>query len=156
MHKPATHTDTSAWILQVWISFFLAAGTTLFGLYHVPVVLWVKGYTVMGVFFMIGSTFTFAKTTCNNHNQQADTSAWILQLSVAFGMAVLLMAIGIFYIPTNLWIKGYIATGACFVLASSFTLAKTIRDNYEASKESLIPPSLSLNPDEVAALRFTH
>jgi hypothetical protein len=155
MHKSTAHINTPAWILQVWVSFFLAVGTTLFGLYHLPVVLWIKGYSVMGLFFMIGSTFTLAKTIRDNDNQQVDTSAWILQVWIAFGISVLLTGIGIFYIPADLWIRGYVAIGACFVLASSFTLAKTIRDEHEATKEAMIPPSLSIDHDESAELRLT-
>jgi hypothetical protein len=33
---------TPAWIAQCWLSFLLAAGTTLFGIYHLPADLWVK------------------------------------------------------------------------------------------------------------------
>jgi hypothetical protein len=156
MQKQRAHTDTSAWIFQVWLSFFLAASVTFFGLYHLPVMLWIKGYAVMGLFFMIGSTFTLAKTIRDNRYQQVDTSAWILQVWIAFAIAILLMGIGIYYLPVNLWIRGYVAIGAFFVLAASFTLAKTIRDNDESTQDKEIASAghASSDHNELAELGF--
>lgn len=154
MMRTQEFTDTSAWIFQVWTSFFLAAGSMLFGLYHMPAALWIKGYVVMGLFFMIGSTFTLAKTIRDNRLRQVDTSAWILQVWMAFAIAIFLMGLGIYFLPVDRWIRGFTAIGSLFVLASSFTLAKTIRDNAEAAKERANPPYLSPDHEELPELRL--
>lgn len=152
MHKQQ-YMDTSAWILQVWASFFLAVSSMLFGLYHMPAELWIKGYLVMGLFFTIGSTFTLAKTIRDNRHEQSDTSAWILQVWLAFAIAVFLMGVGIYFLPVDRWIRGFAGIGSLFVLASSFTLAKTIRDNYELTKDHA-PPRLSLDHEEPVEMRL--
>jgi hypothetical protein len=37
-------------------------------------------------------------------------------------------------LPGSFWIKGYLAMGCVFLLGTTFTLAKTIRDEFEANK----------------------
>ncbi|MFB2880458.1 YiaA/YiaB family inner membrane protein [Floridanema aerugineum] len=59
--------DTTAWIIQVWLSFILSLSATSIGIIYLPVDGWVKGYMGMGVLFSIGSTFTLAKTVRDNH-----------------------------------------------------------------------------------------
>lgn len=130
------HRDTPAWILQVWMSFFLALIAACIGIYYLPVPVWVQGYATMGLFFMIGSTFTLAKTIRDNRFRQVDTSAWVFQVWASFLISVLLMCLGVYHMPVELWIKGYVAIGMAFVLATSFTLAKTIRDNHEATRSA--------------------
>ena len=44
------------------------------------------------------------------------------------------MTIGIFYLPAEIWVKGYLAMGVLFTVGSTFTLAKTLRDEHEAKK----------------------
>lgn len=131
---PVVVRDTPGWILQSWASFFLALVAACVGIYYLPVPPWIQGYATMGLFFMIGSTFTLAKTIRDNRFRKVDTQAWVLQVWASFTMALLLMAIGVYNMPADLWIKGYIGIGAFFVLATSFTLSKTIRDNHEASR----------------------
>lgn len=60
---------------------------------------------------------------------QRDTSAWILQVWLAFLLAVLLSCIGIYYLPTDGWIKGFMVMALFFTIGSTFSLAKTVRDN---------------------------
>jgi hypothetical protein len=63
-----------------------------------------------------------------------DTPAWIFFVHVAFVVATGLMVLGICVLPADLWIKGYFLMGLFFTIASTFTLAKTIRDNHENRK----------------------
>lgn len=65
---------------------------------------------------------------------QKDTSAWIFQVWLSFILAVSTTAIGIAYLPVDIWVKGFMGMGLTFSVGSSFTLAKTVRDNYEADK----------------------
>jgi len=62
---PAPH--TSAWVAQVWITWFISFGATLGGVWLMPADVWVKGYLFMGVLFTVGSTMTMAKTVRDNH-----------------------------------------------------------------------------------------
>jgi hypothetical protein len=65
---------------------------------------------------------------------QKDTTAWIFQTWASFVLAFGTMLVGIYYLPVDPWIRGFMVMGTIFTVASSFTLAKTIRDNHEASK----------------------
>lgn len=71
-------------------------------------------------------------------NQKArptkDTSAWIFQVWISFILAVSATTLGIFYLPVDNWVKGFMGMGMTFSIGSSFSLAKTIRDNHEAEK----------------------
>ena len=67
----------------------------------------------------------------NKYAQQKDTAAWILQVWASFILATSSTAIGIFYLPVDNWIKGFLGMGLTFSVGSTFTLAKTIRDNHE-------------------------
>ena len=63
-----------------------------------------------------------------------DSSAWIMFTWVSFGIAVLMGSIGIYYVPADNWVRGFLAISFTFAIGTSFTLAKTIRDNVEADK----------------------
>ncbi len=65
---------------------------------------------------------------------QKDTSAWIFQVWISFIISVGATSISIVYLPVDNWVKSYMAMGYLFSLSSAFTLAKTIRDNQEASR----------------------
>lgn len=45
-----------------------------------------------------------------------------------------MLAIGIFFLPADIWIKGYLAMATLFLTGTTFTLAKTLRDEHEASR----------------------
>ena len=139
--------DTNAWILQVWASFGLALLVTCIGIYNLPVDSWVRGYVAMGFLFTVGSTFTLAKMIRDNHYRQVDTQAWVLQVWIAFVVAVFFMVIGIYNLPVDWWMRGYVGIGLFFTVSSSFTLAKTIRDNAEAQKG--LPAELAPRDTEI-------
>ena len=65
---------------------------------------------------------------------QKDTAAWIFQTWTAFIVSVAFLAIGIVSLPVNEWMRGFLGLGLFFSISSSFTLAKTLRDNHEAGK----------------------
>ena len=70
----------------------------------------------------------------NKYIQQKDTAAWILQVWASFILATSGTAIGIIYLPVDNWIKSFIGMGLTFSVGSTFTLAKTVRDNQESQK----------------------
>lgn len=70
MNHPTVSKDTPAWILFVWLSFIVSSLLMMIGILNAPVDLWVRGYFIMGLFFVVGSTFTLAKTLRDNHEAQ--------------------------------------------------------------------------------------
>lgn len=60
-----------------------------------------------------------------------DTPAWILQVWAAFIISTLGTGAGIYYLEGNSWQKAFVGMGYVFSVSSTFTLAKTIRDNLE-------------------------
>ncbi len=70
----------------------------------------------------------------HEHGIQRDSAAWIFFVKLSFVISVLALALGIYFIPAELWVKGYMAMGSLFVIGSSITLSKTLRDEHEARK----------------------
>jgi hypothetical protein len=60
--------------------------------------------------------------------------AWIVFTYVSFGAALTMLAAGLFVMPIDLAMKGYLAMGIAMLIQSCITLTKTIRDNDEAAK----------------------
>lgn len=60
--------------------------------------------------------------------------AWIAQTWISFAVSVGACALGIWVLPVDPWIRGYLAMGLLFVLGSTLNLAKTARDQHEAHK----------------------
>lgn len=67
---PQPQQATSAWIAQTWASFALSVGTTLIGIYHLPVDNWIRAFLAMGVVFIIGSCMSLSKTIRDLHDQR--------------------------------------------------------------------------------------
>lgn len=70
----------------------------------------------------------------NKYLRQQDTSAWIIQVWASFILATSGTAIGIIYLPVDSWIKSFIGMGLTYSIGTSFSLAKTIRDNHESQR----------------------
>ena len=68
------------------------------------------------------------------HRDNIDTQAWIFQCWASFSIALLCTIGGVFYLPTDNWVKGFLGMGIMFLVGSTFSLAKTLRDNHEARK----------------------
>ncbi|MEV6635388.1 YiaA/YiaB family inner membrane protein [Actinoplanes sp. NPDC051470] len=61
------------------------------------------------------------------------TAAFMGQAVASFGIALTAVSVGIAYLPVNAWIRGFLAIGLLYVVTSSFTLAKVVRDQQESS-----------------------
>lgn len=68
-----------------------------------------------------------------NTNTQ-NTGAWLTFTYVSFGISVFMMGFGVWALSADLWVKGYLTMAAVFMLGSSFTLSKTLRDEHEAKR----------------------
>ena len=61
------------------------------------------------------------------------TAAFYLQAVISFGVAVLAVGLGIAYLPVDPWVRSFLALGGLFLITSTFTLAKCVRDQQESS-----------------------
>jgi hypothetical protein len=69
-----------------------------------------------------------------NEEVQKDTAAWIFQVWASFALATVVTGIGIGYLPLDAWVRAFLGMGLIFSVGSSFSLAKTLRDNHEAKR----------------------
>ena len=65
---------------------------------------------------------------------QTNSPAWIMFTYVSFGAAAFMTAVGVWALPGDLWMKGYMAMANVFLVGACFTLAKTQRDEHESKR----------------------
>jgi hypothetical protein len=63
-----------------------------------------------------------------------DTQAWVFQAWASFLISFGTTLVGILYLPVDDWVRAFLAMGLLFTINACFSLAKTVRDNHEASK----------------------
>lgn len=61
------------------------------------------------------------------------TAAFYAQAAIAFGCALLAVVVGIWYLPVDGWIRAFLVVSTLFLVTSTFTLAKVVRDAQETS-----------------------
>ncbi|MFB1295367.1 YiaA/YiaB family inner membrane protein [Mycobacterium sp. pW049] len=61
------------------------------------------------------------------------TSAFFVQAAISFGVSFVGAVGGILFLPLDPWQRLFLAMTVLFLVASSFTLAKVIRDQQEAA-----------------------
>jgi len=59
------------------------------------------------------------------------TPAFYLQSALSFGASSVGVGAGIIYLPVDLWIRAFLGIGLLYVITSTFTLAKCVRDRQE-------------------------
>lgn len=67
----------------------------------------------------------------NPHSQ--NSKAWITFCYISFAVAIGVTGLGIFWMEIAMPMKAFMAMGLLFTTGSAFTLAKTLRDEHEAS-----------------------
>ncbi len=70
----------------------------------------------------------------NGPQLSENSQGWMAFVWISFGLAVSANIIGIYNLPVEFWVKGYMAMGSIFCMGTCFTLSKTVRDNHEAKK----------------------
>lgn len=63
-----------------------------------------------------------------------DSPSWILFVKLSFACALGGMLFGVAIMPVEIWVRGYMILGTLFLTGAAFTLSKTLRDQFEASK----------------------
>ena len=69
-----------------------------------------------------------------NQNVQPHSNAWVTFTYVSFSASAFMVAIGVFYMPIDLWMKGYLSMGIVMLIQSCVTLTKTVRDMHESGR----------------------
>lgn len=68
------------------------------------------------------------------YDLRGNSPEWTFFVKTTFFIAVLATATGVALMPGSLVVKGYFAIGALFLVSSTFTLAKTLRDDFESKR----------------------
>jgi hypothetical protein len=84
------------------------------------------------MFFCLFSSFSVAKMVRDNRDGQVDTPSWITTVWIAFGAAFCLTAWGLWRMEIGDWQKGFMLVSWLFLVSTTFTVAKTVRDQHEA------------------------
>lgn len=66
-------------------------------------------------------------------NAPKNSQAFFIQAGVSFAVALAASLLGVAYLPVDGWIRAFLALSALFLVTSSFTLAKCVRDQQENS-----------------------
>jgi hypothetical protein len=67
------------------------------------------------------------------NENRSSTPAFFVQAAVSFGVSLLGAIGGIYFLPLDPWPRLFLGMTILFLVASSFTLAKVIRDQQEAT-----------------------
>jgi hypothetical protein len=59
------------------------------------------------------------------------TTAFYVQAAISFALSLTVTLIGIAYLKDSNWIRAFLALGVVYIVTSTFTLAKVIRDRQE-------------------------
>jgi hypothetical protein len=65
--------------------------------------------------------------------QSRTTTAFFVQAALSFGVSLVAVTFAIAHLPGDAWMRGFLWLGLLYVVTSSFTLAKCVRDQQEAS-----------------------
>lgn len=125
--------DTPAWRIQVWTSFAIAVVACGWGMLQAPSGELDRAFLAIGLLFSLFTCFAVAKTTRDNRDGQMDTQGWVITVWMAFAAALALTAWGLWRMNIDPWQKGFLLISWLFLMSATFTLAKTIRDKYEAA-----------------------
>ena len=60
-----------------------------------------------------------------------NSNGFALQAGIAFAIALFAMIFAIWVMEGDIWIRAFLALGTVFLVTSSFTLAKVVRDSQE-------------------------
>ncbi|MBR1146967.1 YiaA/YiaB family inner membrane protein [Bradyrhizobium sp. AUGA SZCCT0431] len=69
-----------------------------------------------------------------NQNVQHHSNAWVTFTYVSFAASAFMVAVGVYFLPVDLWIKGYLTMGILMLVQCCITLTKTVRDMHESDR----------------------
>ena len=62
------------------------------------------------------------------------SGAWIVFTQASFVASAALVAVGILFMPIDIWMKGYLAMGVVMLIQSCIMATKTVRDVHEGRR----------------------
>nr|WP_315244239.1 YiaA/YiaB family inner membrane protein [uncultured Albidiferax sp.] len=124
--------DTTSWRMQTRISFAAAVACCAAGILQLPSQELDRAFLAIGMFFCLFATLALAKTIRDNRDGQVDTGAWVMTVWAAFAAASALTAWGLWRMQIDVWQKGFMGVSWLYLISSTFTLSKTVRDKQEA------------------------
>ncbi len=65
---------------------------------------------------------------------QTHSAGWVAQAWISFALSLGVTTLGIWALPANIWIQAFMMMGLLFTVGSTFSLAKTVRDQHEANQ----------------------
>jgi hypothetical protein len=130
--NPIIQRDTGAWRMQVWISFGLAVLLCGIGLAYLPGQDLDRAFMIMGYIFCLSTAFFLAKFVRDNQYKQLDTPMWKMVVYTAFFVAMSLTGWGLWRMDVNETYKAFLLVSWFYLITTTFTLAKTLRDKHEA------------------------
>lgn len=65
---------------------------------------------------------------------KSNSASWVFFVKVSFAIAVLAAGAGVVLAPVELVLKGYMAISALFLVSTTITLSKTLRDEHEGQR----------------------
>ena len=69
-----------------------------------------------------------------DHGIQTNSPGWLFFVRASFALALLAVTVGVYFLPAEPWVRGYLGIAILFAIGSTFTLAKTVRDEHEAQR----------------------
>jgi hypothetical protein len=69
-----------------------------------------------------------------NPTNQTHSGAWVAFNYANMAMALAMTIGGVFFLPIDIWIKGYMLMGIAMLVSSSISVTKTIRDVQESGR----------------------
>jgi hypothetical protein len=70
----------------------------------------------------------------NTESIRLDSPSWVFFVKVSFALALCGMVFGVAVMPVEIWMRGYMILGTLFLTGATFTLSKTLRDQFEGGK----------------------
>lgn len=132
MSNPIIQRDTAAWQMQVWISFGTAVFLCGTGLAWLPGQDLDRAFMVMGYIFCLSTAFFLAKFIRDNQYKKVDTPMWRMVVWTAFFVAMTLTGWGLWRMNVNDTYKAFLLVSWLYLITTTFTLAKTLRDKHQA------------------------
>lgn len=123
--------DTKAWAIQVWISFGISLFLCAVGLAYLPGADLDRAFMVMGYFFCLSTAFVLSKFVRDNAQRKSDTPLFGAVVYVAFAAAIALTSWGLYRMAIPESYKAYLLVSWLYLITTTFTLAKTLRDRHE-------------------------
>ncbi|MGJ4941630.1 YiaA/YiaB family inner membrane protein [Bradyrhizobium sp. HKCCYLS1011] len=69
-----------------------------------------------------------------NQTSQIHSAAWVTFTYLSFGASAFMVGLGVFLLPLELSVKGYLAMGFLMLVQSCITMTKTMRDVQESNR----------------------